>query len=316
MIFWRLALSLSLAAFACATVGASLLAQFAAPLVDRRTRRASPARRAAALFRLRTGPIALAALWAFGVVLPTFLWFEPRGTMETVGRALTGAAVFGAILLIGMLWRIVRAWRATRRLTAGWLRHARPVTDLGAGLRAFAVDETFPLVAVAGVLRPRLFIAEQVLRECSPHEVRAMIAHEAAHVRRRDNLKRLFVRVCADLRDRRWALQDDWHAATEEAADASALAREPHLRADLAQALVRVARLAMPHDLTATASAFYLGGSIESRIHRILDASAFEEPRPYGCLLLSSLGAAFLVTAIAAAPALHVVVEAAVRLLP
>jgi hypothetical protein len=316
MIFWRLALSLSFAAFGCAAVGASLLAEFAAPLVERRTRCASPACRATALFRLRTGPIAFGAIWAFGIVLPTFLWFEPRGTMETVGRALTGTAVFGAALLLVILWRMLRAWLATRRLTDSWLRRARLVTDLGGGLRAFAVDEAFPLVAVAGVLRPRLFIAEQVLRQCSLHEVRAMIAHEAAHVRRRDNLKRLLVRVCADLRGRPWLLQEDWHEATEEAADASALAREPHLRADLAQALVRVARLAVPRDLAASASAFYLGGSIEPRIRRIMDASPFEEPQPYGCLLLSSLGAAFLVTAVAAAPALHVVVEAAVRLLP
>ena len=316
MIFWRLALSLSFAAFACAALGASLVAEYAAPYVDRRTRDAVPARRATALFRLRTGPIAFAAVWAFGVVLPTFVWFEPRGTMETTGRALTGAAVFGFVLLLGIVWRTVRAWLATRRLTGAWFRRARPISEFDAPLPAFAVDEPFPLVAVAGVLRPRLFIAEQVLRDCSAREVRAMIAHEAAHVRRRDNLKRLLVRVCADLPDRGWNLQEDWHAATEEAADASALARQPHLRADLAQALVRVARLAVHRDLTATASAFYLGGSIESRIRRIMEASAFEEPRPYGCILLSSIGAACVVAAIAAAPALHVVVDAAVRLLP
>lgn len=315
MMFWRLALSLSFAAFACAAAGASVVAEYAAPLVDRRTRGAAPARRATSLFRLRTGPIALAAIWAFGVVLPTFVWFEPRGTMETAGRALTGAAAFGIVLLFGIAWRIGRAWLATRQLTRAWLRRARPI-HLDAPLRAFIVDEPFPLVAVVGVLRPQLFIAEQVLRECSPAELRAIVAHEAAHVRRRDNLKRLLVRVCADLRAGGWTLQDDWQAATEEAADASALAREPHLRADLAQALVHVARLAVARDLTASASAFYLGGSIESRICRILDASAFEEPQPYGCILLGGLSAMFVLSAIAAAPALHVVVEAAVRMLP
>lgn len=315
MMFWRLAVALSFGAFGCAVVGASLVAAYAAPFVDRRTRDGAPARRAAALFRLRTAPIALAAIWAFGVVLPTFVWFEPRGTMETAGRALTGAAVFGFVLLLGIVWRMLRAWLATRRLTSRWLRRAR-VVDLDAPFRAFAVDEPFPLVAVAGVLRPRLFIAEQVLRACSPAEVRAMIAHEAAHVRGRDNLKRLLVCVCAHVLDRPWNFQEEWHAATEEAADASALAREPHLRTDLAQALVRVARLAVPRDLGASASAFYLGGSIEARIRRIMDASAFEEPRPYGCILLSTIGAAVVVAAIAAAPALHVVVEAAVRLLP
>lgn len=314
MTFWRLALSLTFAAFACGAIGVSLVAACAAPFVDRRTRAFAPARRAAALFHLRTAPIFVAVLWAFAVVLPTFLWFEPRGTIETPGRALTGAAILGLILLLSIAWRTVHAWVATRHLTDEWLRRASPLTGLDSSLPAFAVDLSFPVVAVVGVLRPRLFVADQVLRECTPDELRAMIAHESAHVRRRDNLKRLLVRLCAG--ERRWDLREDWSAAVEEAADASALARQPQLRSDLAQALVRVARLAVPLHLRASASAFYLGGSIESRIRRIIDAPAFDDPQPYGCLMLWSVAAAFAVTALAAAPTLHLVVEAAVRLLP
>lgn len=315
MTFWRLALSVAFASFAIGALAVSVVARYAAPFFDRRTRQATPASRATVLFRLRTAPLTFGALWAFGVVLPTFLWFEPRGTAETPGRALTGAAALGFFLCAGVLWRMVRAWQATRRLRTEWLRRSRPLAGLNTPLRGYAVDEAFPLVAVVGILRPRLFIAERVLSECGADEIRAMVAHEAAHVRRRDNLKRLLMRVCAGVPDRRWDLQDDWSAATEEAADASALAREPRLRSALAQALVRVARLASPRDLCATANAFYLGGSIEARVHRIMEAANFEDPQPQGCLV-AGLAAMFVVSMIAAAPALHLLVEAAVRLLP
>lgn len=316
MTFWRLAFSLAFAAFAVGALGVSVAARSAGPLLERRTRHASPACRATVLFRLRAAPLVLSGVWGFGVVLPTFLWFEPRGTVETTGWALTGAAALGVFLCAGVVWRIARAWMATRRITAEWLRRSRPLSGLDVSLSGHAVDELFPLVAVVGVLRPRLFIAERVLRECSPDEIRAIVAHEAAHVRRRDNLKRLLVRICAGVSGRGWDLQHDWGAATEEAADASALAREPLLRSALAQALVRVARLASPRDLHATANAFYLGGSVESRVRRILDASDFEDPQPYGCALLASVGAVFVLALIAAAPVLHLAVEAAVRLLP
>ncbi|MGH9408086.1 MAG: M56 family metallopeptidase [Vicinamibacterales bacterium] len=315
MMFWRLALSIAFAAFALGAVGAALVVGWMTPSVLRRARGTAPARQASIFFRLRIAPTAAAAIWAFAVVLPTFLWFEPRGTMESAGRALTIAALAGLALLIQVLYRIGGAWYATHRLSHKWRRRGRPFQTREA-LDAIIIDEALPVVAIVGVFRPRLFISERVLRACTAGELSAMIAHESAHVRRRDNLRRLLVRVCADLPPGSWPLYPQWNASTEEAADSAAVARAPELRVDLAHALVRVARLASSGELPAPASAFYLGGDVESRVRRIIDPVEFEAPHPSGCLFGGALGGALAIAAIAAAPALHIALEAAVRLLP
>ena len=73
---------------------------------------------------------------------------------------------------------------------------------------AFRIRHSFPVVSVVGILRPRLFIAEQVLEHLSSAELRAVLAHEAAHVSAADNLKRLVVRLCPAL---------PWNAAARSA---------------------------------------------------------------------------------------------------
>ncbi|HEY3885530.1 MAG TPA: M48 family metalloprotease [Vicinamibacterales bacterium] len=316
MTYWRLVLSIAFAAFACAAFAASLAAACIIPATLRWLRGAAPSRRASVLFRLRTGPTALAALWAFGIVLPTFLAFEPRGTAETVGRALTWAAVTGVLLSTRLVWRIADAWIATRRLTYDWRRRGRPLDDFDAPIDAFAIDEIFPIVAVVGIRQPRLFVSECVLRDCTAGELSAIVAHETAHVRRRDNLRRLLVHACGGLPPGGRRLDRDWKASIEEAADSRALARDPQIRVDLAQALVRIAKLAAGARLADAITAFYAGGTIESRVRRIIGPAAVDEPRTYGCLLGCSVATGILLFVIAAAPALQATLESAVRLLP
>ena len=65
------------------------------------------------------------------------------------------------------------------------------------------------------------------------------------------------------------SLDRAWSRAAEEAADAVAVAGNPGFALELAQALIRVARLAPTPQAPALASAFYLGGSIESRVRRL-----------------------------------------------
>jgi beta-lactamase regulating signal transducer with metallopeptidase domain len=189
--------------------------------------------------------------------------------------------------------------------------------DLGAPMPVLAIDEPLPTVAVIGFGRPVLFIAEQVLRECTPAELGAMICHETAHVTGRDNWKRFIVRACPDLVSRGSTLERAWCAAVEQAADAAAVASRPSVAMDLAQALIRVARLAPMPALPEFISAFYRGGSIETRVRRLVEPPvAAEGLRPAGCLLMCAMAAILTASVIAGAPAVQQFFEVAIRRLP
>jgi beta-lactamase regulating signal transducer with metallopeptidase domain len=142
-----------------------------------------------------------------------------------------------------------------------------------------------------------------------------MLTHECAHVSARDNVKRLLIRACPDVAGPPVVLERAWAAAAEEAADAVAARLSPAARLDLAQALIRVARLAVPQT-PPLASAFYLGGSIESRVRRLADPMP-ESPMPrWSRYLVPVLLVASVFAIAAAAPTVHAAMEAAVRLLP
>jgi hypothetical protein len=131
-------------------------------------------------------------------------------------------------------------------------------------------------------------------------------------------LKRFLIRACPDLLRRDTVLDRAWTSAAEEAADARAAGGDRASALELAQALIRVARLAPRARALEVASAFYLGGSIESRVRRLVEpAESLPDPsRPLGCVVActAALGVAALI--VFAAPAIHQVMEVAVRVLP
>jgi hypothetical protein len=316
--YWALATVATLTAFAVFTFVGSLAARLGATLLTSWNERRPPAARARLLFQLRTLPGLCAAIAAFGIALPTFLWFEAADTTERVNWTLGLAAAVGASFIGRGLWRAAAAWRATARVLEDWQRRGRPVEGAGLPLPAAAIEDPFPIVTTIGIWRPRLFIAERVLRECSPAEVAAMVAHETAHVSARDNLKRLLARMCPDPLGVGRRLDRAWSAAAEEAADARAAGGNAGARLDLAGALIHVARLAIPA-APPLASAFYLGGSIDSRVRRLVDpdsrhrdAAAFRSSR----VILAGAAALFVTGAVLAAPAVHELMEKAVRFLP
>jgi beta-lactamase regulating signal transducer with metallopeptidase domain len=216
--------------------------------------------------------------------------------------------------------RAFAAWSATSRTTRAWQRTGRRIDPLTLGVETaipvYAIDELFPMVAVVGIVRPVLFVSTRVLTECSADEVRAIIAHESAHVETRDNLKRFVLRACPDFVGVGDRLCRAWASAAEQAADLAAISARPGCALDLAQALIRVARLTAPV-APALASAFYPGGSIEVRVRRLVNPP-IETPAP---VVLHSwmvvLAAVVLVACVAsAAPAVHQAMEFAVRQLP
>ena len=314
MRYWILASTVTFSSFAVGLLLLSIVAATLAGTVARSIALRSSARRAAALLWLRVFPITGALAFAAALVLPTFLYYEPPHTDEPLRRTMTAIAAIGIAVLIRSLWRVGSTWLATRRLSHRWRRAGRRTTEVAPGLPAFVIDEPFPTVAVIGCVRPALFVSQRVLDECAPDEIRAMAAHERAHVSSLDNLKRLLLRGCPRL-PLGARLESAWSMAAEEAADAAAVAAEPDRRLDLANALIRLARLAPPPDLPEGVSAFYHGGSIESRVRLLLDPpapTASGQERLFLLLAGITLALAFIVSA----PAIHAGMEALVRLLP
>ena len=319
MTFWIFAAVITLTSFAVVAAAASLLVRAFAPAAARCFDTDVPASRATLLFRLRMLPAAAACVVAFGIALPVFFWFEPRETGETLATTLVVTAAVGLALLARSAWRGVAALRATSRVRRDWVRRGRSLEGFDSAVPVFAIDEAFPMVAVVGFARPAVFIAERVLRECSADEVRAMVRHECSHVSVHDNLKRLLIRACPDFLPAR-LLDRAWANAAEEAADAAAAAEEPACALDLARALIRVARLAPLQPTPGIMSAFYGGGSIESRVRRLLDERPRSAPARLPRYVRRAMTAGFLCLVAAAvvlgAPSLHQAMESVVSFLP
>jgi Zn-dependent protease with chaperone function len=154
-------------------------------------------------------------------------------------------------------------------------------------LPIYEIDSATPMMALVGIVRPRLFITRGVLDALTSEELGAAVAHELGHWRAADNLKRLAMRAAPDLLmasptsrlvERRWAAAAE-HDADQRAADASDVPERRRVRCALASALVKVARLIPPPTPTRDPiSTLVDGGDIESRVHSLLDDAPAVSP--------------------------------------
>lgn len=195
---------------------------------------------------------------------PAYLTHEPRNNHEEITLNLGIVAFLSALGVVLAVVRGIVSWRVTARLTADWLRYAEPITLPGIAISAFRIEHQFPVVAIVGTFRPRLFIANQILQSLTSDELSAALAHEVGHVIARDNLKRGLLRACRDMllmipSGRRF--DRAWKEASERAADEYAARRDRMVGLDLASALVKIARL-VPYGSRPTlpAGAYFVNG--------------------------------------------------------
>ncbi len=278
---------------------------------------ASAPQRARRLFWLRLAPTTAGVLIGLLGVLPGYWWLEPRGIEERVGPAALSLAALGVLLLLGAAWRVARSLQASR-LVARQLQAASARQLPGLPVPAAAVEAPFPIVALVGLLKPRLFVATRVLDACAPPEVDAIVHHELAHLHARDNLRHLGLRACADLlawlpAGRRF--ETAWIAAAEEAADERATGPDPGRRVELAGALVKVARLATTGvHAPLIASALYRGEPIATRVRSLLAPPAPASPARPRVGWLAALAVLTLATAPLLLVWLHTALESLIAL--
>jgi hypothetical protein len=274
------------------------------------------------ILRCRLAPTVAGAALALGVVAPAFLLFEPRDTGERMTLSLAllglGGLALGATAVARLLLELVR----TRRLVRGWERTARPIRLPACPVPAFSVATVFPVVAVTGVLRPRLFVSAALLRRLTPAELSAVVGHEIGHLRAHDNLKRLLLRACVDVAA--WTgwgrdLDERWHEAVEDAADDHAVNGSGAARLDLADALLKVARLSGSLDLACPTSALFRGERVARRVRRLLTdpgSAASRSVRGWHVALPGAAVVALAFTLATSGPAVHALLEKVVQALP
>ena len=331
--YFILGLSIVLATLLVLSNLGSLLASMLWKIFSSRIRNRSASSSARLLFLLRTAPVTLGIACVLFLFAPAYLRHEPRVGHEDIGFKLAVLAAFSALGIVLALARGIASWRATARLTADWLVSAEPVVIPNLKIPSYQIEHEFPLIAVVGAVRPRLFIAKQIFQSLTPAELAAALEHEIGHIMARDNLKRGLVRFCRDLMviPCGRSLDNAWIEASEAAADEYASRRDRRIGLDLASALVKIARLIPAGGrLTTTAGAFLVideeGFGFTVRVRRLIHlANTPQQPGPHLRLVsklpkLVPVALTLLLIALVAnqqhvLPAVHSVIEHAVYIL-
>jgi beta-lactamase regulating signal transducer with metallopeptidase domain len=277
-----LGISLVLASLLTINALASVATAACWRFIERPLQTRSARTRAEILFAMRVGPPALAFISVALFLVPSYVVYEPYASGEVVSKKLATLAILSAIGVGFALWRALRSWFATRSLRREWLRNAVQIRVGGLSIPTFLIANSFPIVAVVGTLRPRLFIAERVLAILNEEELTAAIAHEYGHLSAHDNFKRSLLRVCRDVLmivpcgrslDRAWA------EAAEGAADEQAAQQNAETALNLASTLVKIAKMVPVGARAAVPMAAFLVGveetrGVKARVRRLLEIAS------------------------------------------
>jgi Zn-dependent protease with chaperone function len=299
-----------------------------------RLRRIDRCRLPRLLFLIHLAPFLVAFGVVLGFVLPAFVALEPPSTGEGLNPMLIIGAVLGAGILLNILGRLACMWIATARQESRWLEQAEPLLTHDHAASVFVLPTAAPLMAVTGVLRPRVFVSQPIISALNQHELAAALSHEFAHIRERDNLKQLLLRITQSPRwfstalHRKTSHLEQWINASEVLADRTAIAggTSPY---DLASALVKVARLSAGATALPPIAASHLvpdctDSAVASRVLQIREiladpAAGKTAPRPkrnaiaMKWLLAASAAALYLFSLNLLLPRVHEALEWLVR---
>lgn len=189
--------------------------------------------------------------------------------------------VFHLLLLAGLAWAVwdrMHAWRQMQRVIAP-LDVARPVAGDAFSTAAHVAGLDPALLRVvaglpnpaftAGWLRPRVFVARELAERLPSAQLAAVLAHESAHVVRRDPLRLSVLRFFG--RTLFWIpalarLADDIADEAEVEADDQAAGDEPLV---LASAILAVAQWMPRESRLAGAVGFTRHDMLERRVRRL-----------------------------------------------
>jgi Zn-dependent protease with chaperone function len=226
------------------------------------------------LFVLRLLPLLLGVGAVLGLCVPSYLWFEPQASSERIGWACLTLALLAVAGWLLSIARVACAIAVSLRCHRAWQQAGRMAQLSGDTCHALVVKKDVPLLALAGVLRPRLVISDGVLRSLSAEQLDVALQHENAHRVSRDNLKRLLLLLAPaplpfvhgfSLLEQAWVKFSEW------AADDEAARGESFRALSLAAALLCVARMGTGPRLSLLHTSLAAGDrDLSARIDRLL----------------------------------------------
>jgi beta-lactamase regulating signal transducer with metallopeptidase domain len=237
-----------------------------------------PAERGAdLLFALRVAPFAIATAVTVFFAVPSFLWLEPRSGNEPVGFAAWLLGLCGVAVLAAGVGKAVASWARASRAIARWSREAsaansaalESIRNSRIAISVLRNSAGAPPLTAAGIFRPSVWLSGAAEFVLSEKELRTALRHEAVHVRRRDNLRKLLLRLLEF--PGMAAMENAWREASEMAADDAAVSSAAEAL-DLASAVLTLSRLAPlqpPEELT-TALVHSPAESVNARVERLI----------------------------------------------
>ena len=247
------------------------------------------------LFALRMLPLVAAAVITAAFTIPSFLLLEPRAIEEPVGRIPLVLSACGALLVIRGVVNAGTALRKASGTVATWTQGARLVQSSGS-VPVLRISPSTPAMTTAGIIHPRVLLSGAAELLLTERELQTGLNHELAHVRRRDNLKKLLIRFVAF--PAMSSLEATWLEAAEMAADDAAVSTTAEAL-DLAAALIKLSRLA-PVEQRAELTAGLVhgpGSVVHARVERLIAWSDDRRAPAQGDSPWFALGAAFATVA-------------------
>ncbi len=214
-------------------------------------------------------------LAVLGAWLPAYMRDEDNLSPEHVGFVPLAAAFCVFALWLAGFTRLLH----TSLLAQRFCRQCLPAGVSPEGLPLLLYPGTQPLLAVAGVFRPRVIISESLLApgRISPAALEVALLHESAHARHHDNLKRAILSLLPHVpfaTSGRPSLDQHWQLAAEMAADEAGVMGLPERSILLADLLVKMARGNMPTALRGTFALLSRTDDLRVRIERLLPAKS------------------------------------------
>jgi beta-lactamase regulating signal transducer with metallopeptidase domain len=225
------------------------------------------------LFALRVAPLVGATGVTLALAVPSFLLLEPRAGNESLGGPSIWLACSGMAVLLAGAWNAAAALIRVSRTVARWSSGASPIdmnpVDSKNSVSIMRSSAAAPPLITAGICRPRVWLSRAAEFVLTERELQSALRHEVAHVLRRDNLRKLILRLVAFPGMEK--LENVWREATEMSADDAAVSSISEAL-DLAAAVIKLSRLASlqpPEELT-TALVHSPAGSVNARVERLI----------------------------------------------
>jgi Zn-dependent protease with chaperone function len=170
--------------------------------------------------------------------------------------------------------RTVTAHLRTSHAVSEWLNGATAIEC--SGVPVYRTGKNTPTLTVVGLRDSKVLVSEKAIAALSAEELGTALRHEGAHIRSRDNLKKLLFRFASfpGMRE----LEYSWSLAAEMAADDEAVSSFRDAL-DLAAALIKLSRQAPAQPCAELATAL-LHSSTESLKARVERLFSWNSERP------------------------------------